>query len=246
MKLEQIKFYLSLNIGAIVNPFLFFQSILQSVTQLIVYFKINGELPTYESYNNDAAYSLPFEGEWTVAKGGFIQQYFHSWDFTQRYAYDFVIVDSNNSSSRPNGKHNIDYYAFERKILAPCDGEVVKVKDGTRDGRKPGTGWIDIFTTYFAGNHVIIKHSEKEFSFIAHFQKGSICVKESQKVTKGQVLGQCGNSGISSEPHIHFHLQSSASIFLSHAVPVRFSKIKCDGVLQERIVITQRNVVANY
>jgi murein DD-endopeptidase MepM/ murein hydrolase activator NlpD len=62
------------------------------------------------------------------------------------------------------------------------------------------------------GNAVFIQHSKHEVSVLAHFKQGSINVKAGDTVTKGQVLGLCGNSGNSSEPHIHYHLQNTVVI----------------------------------
>ena len=54
-----------------------------------------------------------------------------------------------------------------------------------------------------------VQHRENEVSLLAHFKQGSIRVKAGDQVKRGQVLGLCGNSGNSSEPHIHYHLQHS-------------------------------------
>jgi murein DD-endopeptidase MepM/ murein hydrolase activator NlpD len=59
------------------------------------------------------------------------------------------------------------------------------------------------------GNCVVIQHRTNEVSVLAHFQRGSIVVKAGESVKRGQVLGKCGNSGNSSQPHLHYHLQDS-------------------------------------
>jgi murein DD-endopeptidase MepM/ murein hydrolase activator NlpD len=78
----------------------------------------------------------------------------------------------------------------------------------------------------FRGNFVIIKHHDKEYSFIAHFRLDSINVKKGQKVIQGQVIGLCGNSGHSTEPHIHFHLQDSANFWIATGLPIKFTKFE--------------------
>jgi murein DD-endopeptidase MepM/ murein hydrolase activator NlpD len=62
---------------------------------------------------------------------------------------------------------------------------------------------------FVPGNLIIIKHAEGEYSLLAHFKQNSIRVKIGDKVTKGQTIGLCGNSGNSSEPHLHFQVQNT-------------------------------------
>jgi murein DD-endopeptidase MepM/ murein hydrolase activator NlpD len=62
------------------------------------------------------------------------------------------------------------------------------------------------------GNAVFIQHSQYEVSVLAHFKRGTIEVKVGDKVKRGQLIGLCGNSGNSSEPHLHYHLQNTPII----------------------------------
>jgi hypothetical protein len=58
------------------------------------------------------------------------------------------------------------------------------------------------------GNHVVIQLDETgTYLLIAHMMPGSVTVTPGQHVVEGQVIGKCGNSGNSSEPHIHIHHQ---------------------------------------
>ncbi|MDI2588491.1 M23 family metallopeptidase [Psychrobacillus sp. NEAU-3TGS] len=99
---------------------------------------------------------------------------------------------------------NNNFYAFGEDIVAPGDGKIVKVVDGLKDNI-PG----EMDTNNLAGNYVVIEHANKEFSMIAHFKQNSILVKVGEVVTEGQLIGKCGNSGNSSEPHIHFQVMDS-------------------------------------
>ncbi|HIE26421.1 TPA: M23 family metallopeptidase [Candidatus Poribacteria bacterium] len=99
-----------------------------------------------------------------------------------------------------------DYYAFGRPVLAPADGKVVKVVSKMEDNIPPKM-------EPNAGNYVIIDHGHSEFSCFAHFKKDSITVKVGQEVRQGEVIGYCGNSGFSSGPHIHYHLQDNGVFF---------------------------------
>jgi hypothetical protein len=109
-----------------------------------------------------------------------------------------------------------DYHAFGLQVVAPAEGRVVAVENGVIDNvpGKPSkeNNW---------GNHVIIQHTFVEFSIIAHLRQGSVRVNHGDTVTAGTVLGVCGNSGYSGQPHIHYQLQAAA-LPGSDALPAEF------------------------
>jgi len=154
------------------------------------------------------ALRLPFDGRWKVFWGGDTKELNQHHDVpNQRYAFDLLVVDDDGKTHKNEGTKNEDYFAFGRKVLAPADGVVTDVIRGVRDNT-PGS-----MNPYSAlGNAVIIKHREHEVSVLAHFKQNSIRVRVGDKVNRGQVLGLCGNSGNSSEAHIHYHLQNTPVI----------------------------------
>lgn len=150
-------------------------------------------------------YKLPFNEEWLTFWGGdSLAQNHHYENKTQKFAYDFIQVNQNGSFYRTNGKKNDDYYSFGKEILAPRGGQVYEAVDGIRDNTP-----MDINTYSILGNHVVIKHSEKEYSVLAHLRQGSICAIKGSQLSESQKVGECGNSGYSSDPHLHFHVQDS-------------------------------------
>jgi murein DD-endopeptidase MepM/ murein hydrolase activator NlpD len=66
----------------------------------------------------------------------------------------------------------------------------------------------------------------------AHFKQYSIKVKEGQKVKKGQLLGLCGNSGNSSEPHLHFNIQNSEDMNVVTGIKCYFDQLFVSGTLK--------------
>jgi len=104
--------------------------------------------------------------------------------------------------------------------LAPADGTVTDVITGVRDN-VPGS-----MNPYSAlGNAVFIQHREHEVSVLAHLKLGSITVKVGDKVKKGQVIALCGNSGNSSEAHLHYHLQNTLIIQDGTGIKCYFEKV---------------------
>lgn len=177
---------------------------------------------------NRSAFRLPFEGEWTVVWGGrTVEQNHHAANATQRFAMD-LLVTKDGKSHAGEGKALQDYFAWGQRILSPAEGVVVSASDGAEDippgpPAKPGSGNP-------AGNHVVIDHGNGEFSLLAHLQKGSVKVKPGEKVKAGQLLGLCGNSGNTSEPHLHVHLQDRAEFpGAAEGLPMAFTDFVADG-----------------
>lgn len=180
-------------------------------------------LPKME--RNTSLLHLPFKETWTVFWGGDTrEQNYHVESRAQKNAFDLVITDAAGRSYRTDGKTNEDYYAFGKELLAPCDGEVVLVVDGIKDNI-PGESNV----MYVPGNTVIIKTAKNEYLFFAHFKQHSIRVKQGDKVKQDQLLGLCGNSGNSSEPHLHFHIQNVENINIATGVKCFFDELKVNG-----------------
>jgi len=151
---------------------------------------------------------LPFKGQWLVFWGGDTKELNQHYDTpNQRFAFDFLGADDEGKTRKGDGLANENYFAFGREILAPADGIVTDVINGVRDN-VPGS-----MNPYSAlGNVVFIEHREYEVSVLAHLKLDSIKVKVGDKVKRGQIIGLCGNSGNSSEPHLHYHLQNTPII----------------------------------
>ena len=224
------------------NPFLLVQIIRQGVGNII----LAAKRVSHDNYKNETEYKLPFKGEWFVYNGGIDPEHSHSWNvITQRYAYDFVVADRNKNRHSSDGTRLQDYLCYDRKICAAADGKVVKVVEGVRSAPFLGYGIVDFFSTNFVGNHVIIRHAEKEYGLYAHLIKGSIPLSENDFVQQGQMIGKCGHSGHSSEPHLHFHLQDRENFYRAHGIPIRFSNIAVDGEFHKRTSIREGSFVVN-
>lgn len=174
---------------------------------------------------NQTKMSLPFSGEWFVFWGGDTrEQNYHVSTKAQQCAFDIIITDSAGKSYKTNGKTNEDYYAFGQQLTAPCDAEVVSVTEGVKDN-VPG----EMNPEQITGNSVVLKTVNNEYLVLAHFKLNSIKAKKGDKVKKGQVLGLCGNSGNSSEPHLHFHIQNQERMTGATGIKCYFEKLLVDG-----------------
>jgi Peptidase family M23 len=173
---------------------------------------------SHDKHPSPVRFELPLDGPITVAWGGEAEDVnAHVYAPDQRWGYD-LIVTQNGRSSRGDRQRLTSYFIYGRTVLAPAAGIVVAAHNAEPDvpiGEK-GTG-DDL------GNHVALEVAPAQFLFIAHMQPGSIAVRRGDRVAPGQSLGRVGNSGISSEPHVHIHLQDSGRRHLAEGIPFFFS-----------------------
>ncbi len=183
----------------------------------------------YLDYETKTELRLPFQGEWLVGWGGrSTEENYHAAYPDQRFAYDFLVVREG-SSHEPGATGNEGYYCFGQPILAPGAGTVVAAVDGEPD-RTPG----EVVAERPLGNHVILDHENGEYSFLAHLRQGSVMVEPGQRVEAGEQLGECGNSGHSTEPHLHYHLQTTPDFGAGEGLPPQFTGYSADGEPVER------------
>jgi hypothetical protein len=219
---------------ALANPWQLVQSIKQTVGQIRVERRID-EGRDVPIYAQKVCYTVPFGepsrgGDWFVSNGGVSRETSHSWHLLgQRYAYDFVVVDRAGLRHVRQGRAADDYYAYGESVLAPADGEVVHVRDGVRDAPMVGTGWVDWTSRDFRGNFITIRHAEGEYSVCAHLIPGSIRLLPGDPVRRGDEIGRCGNSGHSTEPHLHFQVQDHPDFFEAAGLPIKFSCVTLPG-----------------
>lgn len=196
-------------------------------------------------------YSLPFDGVWLAVNGGVDRALSHSWMlYSQRYAYDFFIVDEEVKTFSYDRKCLDHYYCYGRDILAPADGVVVSLSDRCSDSKIMKNAEPDPLIKDFRGNYIFIKHGEDEYSFLAHLKPGSIIVKEGDQVKRFQKLAQCGNSGNTTEPHLHFQVQNRPDVLFSESKRIRFIDVKTEKQddyekVDPRKLVVDENIYGN-
>lgn len=176
----------------------------------------------------------PVTGEWFALNGPADKVPSHGVRFLgQEYAID-LIVDSEERPTAtwwPPMRRSESFPAFGRPLLAVAGAEVVHVEDGARDHLSRGTypALLHLFVEGLVrqavgahrilGNHVVLDLGGGVYALYAHLRRGSARVRPGDRVGPGRVLGECGNSGNSSEPHLHFQLMDAADPRLAVGVP---------------------------
>jgi murein DD-endopeptidase MepM/ murein hydrolase activator NlpD len=190
----------------------------------------SGAAPTTSgAYKTVTRLRPPVAGTWQVLWGGRTwEDNKHASVSDMRYALDLWVVQSGNSFAGP-GTRNEDYFAWGQPALAAGAGTVVTAVDGVPDNlpNRPAPGNL-------YGNHVIIDHGNGEYSLLAHLEAGSLRVKVGEAVSSGQPVGRVGNSGMSTEPHLHFHLMDNADWRRAHGLPAQLQYFTRNGQLVQR------------
>ena len=227
----------------LLNPFQVLEMVRQSEGDSALVARETRSGDDCRGYETRAVYTLPFEGEWLLCNGGATPETSHSWDVLgQRFALDFVQANDAFERHTGRGTRAADYLCYGQDILAAADGTVVRLESRVRQAFL-GWGICDFTARSFVGNHVLIEHAEGEYALYAHLIRGSVTVAPGDRVTRGQVIGRCGHSGHSTEPHLHFHLQDSGELWEGMGLPVRFSGLLVDGEPADEVLLTAGNRV---
>ena len=138
----------------------------------------------------------------------------------QRFAIDWVRLHDNGKTFEGDSLDNKNYLAYGSDALAVADGIVAETKDSIQQN-VPGemSRAVPITLETVAGNHIVLDIGNGHYALYAHLQPGSLRVKLGDHVRRGQVLGLVGNSGNSTEPHLHFHIMDGPSPLGSEGLP---------------------------
>jgi urea transporter/murein DD-endopeptidase MepM/ murein hydrolase activator NlpD len=177
---------------------------------------------------------LPFSGNWVVWQG-VDGQWTHQglW----RYAFDFLIQDEAGCSYSGNGLNLSDYYAFNKPIFSPVRGWVVRVINYLPDCV---IGNVDQVNNW--GNCVVIYDDRGFYVEISHFAQNSIVIKQGDRIERGTLIGRCGNSGYSPQPHIHIQAQLTPDLGAA-TIPFSFVNLRVNGRFYPEYTPIQSSIV---
>ncbi len=163
----------------------------------------------------------PFQGIWEIYQG-FHGQWTHQSPW--QYALDFY-QQGDGRSYRSDGATVSDYYCFAQPVCAPVAGTIVSIVDHCADNVP---GQIDSHNNW--GNYLMLRTPEGWYVLLAHLRQFSMQVQCGDWVVPGQILGLCGNSGRSPQPHLHLQVQQDA---LPGAATVPFRL--CHSIVQSAV-----------
>jgi hypothetical protein len=169
----------------------------------------------------------------------------HLHAYGQTYAIDLVHDPADGRRPGiawwPLARRPADFPGFGQPVLAPAGATVVRAHDAERDhwSRTSPPAMVYLLAEGMVrellgpgrilGNHLVLDLGGGVYAALAHLRRGSIRVRPGDRVTAGQPLAACGNSGNSSEPHLHFQLMDHPSVLLAAGLPLAFSDFQGVG-----------------
>jgi Peptidase family M23 len=189
--------------------------------------------------------TLPFRGTWLARNSPARRVPSHGTDlFATTYAIDFIAVEDRRTATTLDWRALLStepaerFFAFGQPVLAPATGKVVAVHDGDQDhvARRSPLARMNYALTQasrarqgasaLAGNHVILQLDGDDgydgYVVLAHLRAGSIRVADGESVEVGHELAACGNSGNSTQPHLHIQRMDSVDPFTARGLPMTF------------------------
>jgi CubicO group peptidase (beta-lactamase class C family) len=177
-------------------------------------------------------------GVLVVGQGGDRLVNHHASSRPQRFALDLTVARTLGPDHRPFGVHSLtDFLSFGHPLVSPIDGVVVHSEDGHDDlgSTDPATGNCVVIAADADGGPRVV---------VAHLRCGSVAVRTGDRVTAGQPIGEIGNSGNSSEPHLHIHAEDADG----NGIPMVFGRrpLHRNDVLTRRLTTRRQSPDQRY
>lgn len=181
-------------------------------------------------------------GDWLV-NGGPINTSYHrrahmaldgTLKFAQRFAIDYEKVGPDGKTYSGDPKKNQSYHCYGADVIAVADGTVAAVHDGVPENiPDPIKRAVEMTVKTAGGNYVAVDIGYGRYALYGHLIPGTIKVKPGDRVRRGEVLGRLGNSGNSTEPHLHFQISDAPSFLNADGLPYLYERV---GVLPTQVV----------
>ena len=205
--------------------------------------------------------AVPVRGRWRGLNSPASKIPSHTHRLAQTYAID-ITHDPEGASPRTFDplwapmRRPESFPSFGQEVLSPVDGEVIAVHGTSRDHLSrlswPGIAYLLLegfvrslgAPRHLLGNHVMVRAdtagsaagaADGPVAVLAHLRRGSPTVQVGERVRAGQVLGQCGNSGNSSDPHVHFQLMDAPDIETARGLPFTWRHLDEYGTVQQGV-----------
>jgi len=194
--------------------------------------------PLVVSNESPIVVSPPLRGEWIAGdsvnnskdaahRRAVLVDNGHAW-LAQRYAIDWVqyrTVDGVRTTWKGPEDKNDSYFCYDQPIYSVAAGKVVDMADGLPDNVPHlGKYAVSIDFNNAAGNHVVVEIAPSRYVLYAHMRPGTVQVKVGDMVKVGDILGHVGNTGSSTEPHLHMHIDDQPSFLAGNGVPYEFAQ----------------------
>ncbi len=180
---------------------------------------------SHDNEISEIEFRLPLDTAISVAWGGDNTKVnYHVTSPDQRWAYDLMVIENGKSYKGDSTKLE-NYFCYGLPVIAPSSGKIVKAFDADSNMQIGDFGGIE----NPLGNHIIIEVAPNIFMFICHLKPNSVKVNKGDTVEAGQELAMVGNSGHTSEPHLHIHMQDTKVFSMGEGIPLYFHHYVVNG-----------------
>ncbi|MFI5893896.1 M23 family metallopeptidase [Actinoplanes sp. NPDC051513] len=183
----------------------------------------------------------PVRGPWRAANSPASRVPSHSLHaYGQTYAIDLVFdppgVERPASSWRRPAHRATEFPGLGQPLFAAASGRVVRVSQWQRDhwSRASVPGLLYLLVEGMIrelsgagrviGNHIVVDQGDGRYALYGHLQRHSAMVRPGDQVVAGQQLARCGNSGNSTEPHLHFQVMDHPRPAFAAGLPFEFAE----------------------
>lgn len=169
---------------------------------------------------------------------------------SQRMAIDWMRTNDEGEFFSGDKTKNESYLSYGQEIRAIADGTITSTLN-TLEANAPGIlpasdpelrRLITVETV--DGNHIVQDLGDGVWAMYGHLQKGSLLVKDGERVKAGQVIAKLGNTGNSNAAHLHFQLMNAPSMFGADAVPYVFDDFSYAGFLDPKQIMAADDYVS--
>lgn len=144
----------------------------------------------------------------------------------ERYAIDWIKLGDDGNTFSGDEHRNSSYHAYDVPVAAVADGRVVEALDGIAENIPHSDKLaVEMTPAVMAGNNIVEDIGNGHYVGYAHFRPGTVAVKKGDAIHVGQVLGRLGNSGNSTEPHLHIQICDGPSFLACNGVPMQFKNV---------------------
>ncbi|MCO6163545.1 M23 family metallopeptidase [Flavobacterium sp. NRK F7] len=175
-----------------------------------------------ERYNEKVALIFPLKGKILVYDAHDYNSHHRRFDYTfrpiksfgiksnfMRYAYDFVLLNSENKQFKNQGEENEDYFGFGATVYAAAEGTVIYASNEHQDNKKFDVQKLKDNPLELYGNCIAIQHKDNTISVYGHLMHNSLTVKLGDTIHTNQSIAKIGTSGSSFFPHLHFEMRNA-------------------------------------
>jgi hypothetical protein len=207
--------------GSIFKRIAFFFAVIVCIIGAAYLFPLIPKSLPFPADSDCVILDLPVRGTWLAGQAGASE--ITNGHSKNRYAIDILKLGPDGRMFKGREKEVTDFYSYDEPVYAPADGQVTQVVDSVQSDL---LGNMDKNNS--GGNFIIIDIGNEKYVYFGHLKKGSRTVEQGQFVEAGALLGRIGNSGYSTHPHLHLHIQNKPTSNSEGRItyPFRFKKMQ--------------------